>query len=144
MGFNPYPNNPVYTIVVQADGKILLGGEFTTFGNPAVKLQRYIARLNANGNLDTPNPVTVKIEGDSTAYYVIDSTLDSITSDKTVYTRDMVFEENVIMANPVSILLKGGYTDDAFTTQGISSKTVINGSLKIRSGTLRVERLSVR
>jgi len=143
MGFNPYPNNPVNSIAVQSDGKILLGGLFTTFGNPADRLQRYIARLNAGF---TVNPGAVKIEGDGRAFYAINSTLvECITTPgKTVFTRNMDFAEEVIMASPVSILLKGGYTDDAFTTQEVSSKTVINGSLKVRNGTLRVERLSVR
>ena len=49
-GFNPNANNDVYSIALQADGKILLGGRFTTIGG----VQRnYIARLNADGTLDT-------------------------------------------------------------------------------------------
>jgi uncharacterized delta-60 repeat protein len=49
-GFNPSANNDVLSIVLQADGKILLGGRFTTIGG----VQRnYIARVNPNGSLDT-------------------------------------------------------------------------------------------
>jgi uncharacterized delta-60 repeat protein len=44
-GFNFGVNNYVYSIAVQADGKVLIGG---AFGTP-----RFIARLNANGTLDT-------------------------------------------------------------------------------------------
>jgi uncharacterized delta-60 repeat protein/CSLREA domain-containing protein len=40
----------VYTIAVQLDGKILVGGEFTTLGEGA---RTRIGRLNANGSLDT-------------------------------------------------------------------------------------------
>jgi uncharacterized delta-60 repeat protein len=50
--FNPGlgANRPVNAIAIQADGKILVGGEFTTFnGNPA----NYLTRLNSNGSLDT-------------------------------------------------------------------------------------------
>ena len=51
-GFNPvaggtFPN--VYTLAVQADGKILVGGEFTTLGG---QTRNYLARLNSDGTLD--------------------------------------------------------------------------------------------
>jgi uncharacterized delta-60 repeat protein len=52
-GFNPgagggeYPS--VYSLAVQADGKILVGGEFTTLGGQP---RTNIARLNADGTLD--------------------------------------------------------------------------------------------
>ena len=43
-------DEPVYVLVVQPDGKILLGGQFTTLaGQPRER----IARLNADGSLDT-------------------------------------------------------------------------------------------
>ncbi len=49
-------NSSVYSIALQADGKILVGGFFTSIGGQA---RRHIARLNANGTLDTafdPSP----------------------------------------------------------------------------------------
>jgi uncharacterized delta-60 repeat protein len=49
-GFNPDANNAVWSIAVQTDGKILLGGEFTTISGTA---RNYIARLNADGSPDT-------------------------------------------------------------------------------------------
>ncbi len=39
-------------MVVQADGKILIGGDFTTLGLPATG-RNYIARLNADGTIDS-------------------------------------------------------------------------------------------
>lgn len=43
------PNTTIFTIVEQADGKILIGGNFTSFNDiPAVK----VARLNSIGELD--------------------------------------------------------------------------------------------
>src|SRR5690606_21892439 len=43
-------NYRVYSIVTQTDGKIIVGGEFTSFnGTP----RNYIARLNTDGSLDT-------------------------------------------------------------------------------------------
>lgn len=48
--FSPNVNNSVIAVMVQADGKILIGGSFT-----AVNMQprNRIARLNADGTLDT-------------------------------------------------------------------------------------------
>ena len=54
-GFDPNANGTVLVVVVQPDGKILLGGDFTTLspnGGVAVTRNR-IARLNPDGTLDT-------------------------------------------------------------------------------------------
>ena len=54
-GFDPNANGTVWVVVVQPDGKILLGGDFTTLspnGGGAVTRTR-IARLNPDGTLDT-------------------------------------------------------------------------------------------
>jgi len=49
--FNPGtgPNTRVESIVIQSDGKIIIGGFFTSFNGIS---SRYIARLNVNGSLD--------------------------------------------------------------------------------------------
>ncbi len=54
-GFDPNANGPVNVVVVQPDGKILLGGAFTTFSpNGGVLVTRNrIARLNPDGTLDS-------------------------------------------------------------------------------------------
>src|SRR5436853_576211 len=46
--FNPNANNIVFSIVVQADGKILAGGEFTSIGG---QTRHYIARLDPTTGL---------------------------------------------------------------------------------------------
>src|SRR5437660_721810 len=54
-GFDPNANGTVYVVVVQPDGKILIGGDFTTLspnGGAAVT-RNHIARLNPDGTLDT-------------------------------------------------------------------------------------------
>ncbi len=44
------PNNSVYSLVLQPNGKVLIGGEFTSYnGTPS----NYVARLNMDGSLDT-------------------------------------------------------------------------------------------
>src|SRR3954447_19386319 len=54
-GFNPNANGAINAVVVQPDGKILLGGNFTTLApnGRAVVTRSYIARLNPDGTLDT-------------------------------------------------------------------------------------------
>ncbi len=58
-GFDPNVNGTVRAVVVQPDGKILIGGDFTTLspnGGAAVT-RNHIARLNPDGTLDvTFNP----------------------------------------------------------------------------------------
>src|SRR5207253_7951703 len=51
--FNPNANGIVYSIAVQADGKILAGGTFTNIGG---QTRNHIARLNPDGTLDAFNP----------------------------------------------------------------------------------------
>ena len=56
-GFDPNANGVVDCVTVQADGKILLGGNFTTLqpnNAPAATTRNRIARLNADGSLE-PN-----------------------------------------------------------------------------------------
>src|SRR5437762_1471 len=52
-GFDPNANGAIHAVVVQPDGKILIGGEFTTLspnGGAAVT-RNYIARLNPDGKM---------------------------------------------------------------------------------------------
>jgi uncharacterized delta-60 repeat protein len=72
--FNPNANNGVTSLAVQRDGKILLGGFFTTLQpvgdeNPANRVR--LARLNVNGTLDSEfyprvegNVATVAVQTD--------------------------------------------------------------------------------
>jgi uncharacterized delta-60 repeat protein len=43
-------NGPVSTLAVQSDGKVLIGGDFTSFNGTS---RNRIARLNSDGTLDT-------------------------------------------------------------------------------------------
>src|SRR6187399_1258435 len=54
-GFDPNAQGPIYVVVVQPDGKILIGGAFTSLapnGGPTVT-RNFIARLNTDGTLDS-------------------------------------------------------------------------------------------
>lgn len=50
--FNPQSgaDGPIHAVVLQSDGKILIGGEFTTYNGVS---RNRIARLTSNGSLDT-------------------------------------------------------------------------------------------
>jgi len=50
--FDPDADGSVYSIAVQSDGKILIGGDFTTLNNGTIT-RNYIARLNPDGSVDT-------------------------------------------------------------------------------------------
>jgi uncharacterized delta-60 repeat protein len=54
-GFDPNANGQVLVVVVQPDGKVLIGGTFTTLSpnGGAVVTRNRIARLNPDGTLDT-------------------------------------------------------------------------------------------
>jgi uncharacterized delta-60 repeat protein len=49
-GFNPEADGDVFSLAVQADGKILVGGDFSTLGG---QTRNYLGRLNPDGTLDT-------------------------------------------------------------------------------------------
>ncbi len=58
-GFDPNANGAIRVVVIQPDGKILIGGEFTTLSpnGGATVTRNHIARLNSDGTLDpTFNP----------------------------------------------------------------------------------------
>ena len=54
-GFDPGANSTVNTLAVQADGRIVVGGHFTTLGGGGfgAATRNHIGRLNADGSLDT-------------------------------------------------------------------------------------------
>src|SRR5207237_6204049 len=55
--FNPNANNSVLAIVVQPDGKILVGGQFSGTNSIGGQTRNFIARLDATpGSADSFNP----------------------------------------------------------------------------------------
>ncbi len=51
-GFDPIPNGSVLAMAEQADGRIIIGGDFTTLFSGAVSRSR-LARLNHDGSVDS-------------------------------------------------------------------------------------------
>src|SRR5439155_443941 len=54
-GFDPGANRPIRALAMQANGKILVAGDFTTLGGggTGTTMRNKIGRLNADGTLDT-------------------------------------------------------------------------------------------
>jgi uncharacterized delta-60 repeat protein len=72
-GYNPNSNGQIGALAVQSDGKLLVGGNFTTFtpnGATTSTVRTYLARLNADGTVDTFDPgpsstvSTIVLQGD--------------------------------------------------------------------------------
>jgi uncharacterized delta-60 repeat protein len=70
--FKPAPgidaNKFVYSVALQPDGKILIGGNFTTYNGTA---RNRIARLNADGSLDASFNLGSGVEGSNSLIYSI-------------------------------------------------------------------------
>src|SRR5436190_1472194 len=63
-GFDPNVNGTVYAVVVQSDGKIVIGGDFTSLSpnGGGLVTRKYIARLNPDGTVDDafdPNATSI-------------------------------------------------------------------------------------
>ena len=54
LSFDPGANGQVFALALQPDGKILVGGDFTTLGGggSGATARQHLARLNADGSLD--------------------------------------------------------------------------------------------
>ena len=141
ISFNPGSgaNGIIRTISIQSDGKIIIGGDFTTYnGTPT----NYFARLNADGTLDTafnigtgPNGLVrsisiqsdgkIIIGGDFTSYNGIGrNRIARINSDSALSNPSFDFSTTVIYPNP-----SNGYfnlkIDDNVTTKTIEVYTLL-------------------
>jgi uncharacterized repeat protein (TIGR01451 family)/uncharacterized delta-60 repeat protein len=55
------PNGPVYAMVIQPDGKVIIGGDFTSVNSNTN--YPYLARLNVDGSVDTTFSSANKLDG---------------------------------------------------------------------------------
>jgi len=95
----------------------------------------------------TADPAKAVIDGEPTPYYRVATVLNALPArDRTVRALAQTFTEHVIMDNPSTVILfRGGYTDPDFIVapEG-AAVTTIEGSLRIWSGTLKVQRLIIK
>ena len=140
LAFNPNQgaDYPVYTTSIQSDGKIIIGGNFTSFNGT---VRNKIARLNTNGTLDANfNP------GTGADGYVYTA---PIQSDGKIIIGGGFTSYNGIARKYIARLNTDGTLDATFTpgtgpngsvyTTSIQSngKIIIAGSFGVFSGTVR-------
>ena len=80
-------NNHVYTLAIQSDGKILIGGYFTTYKDQTAN---YIIRLNTDGSIDNIHNITFN---DKVIEYGADYSID--------YTNRSLVDKNYVDVNTI-------------------------------------------
>jgi Glucodextranase, domain B len=71
----------------------------------------------------------------------LQETYNQANSSDTIRAKNKIFTEALIFDRPISINLKGGYSDTTYITT--NGSTSLHGTLSIRNGTLRVSNLAV-
>ena len=123
-------DNQVLCIALQSDGKILIGGDFLNFGATA---QKYIARLNTDGTLDTTFvPANIVPATASGVVYVI-----APLPDGTIYFGGGFSSVGGSARNFIARLTATGANDAAFNP-GTGPNSFINSILPLPSGQVMV------
>jgi Glucodextranase, domain B len=71
----------------------------------------------------------------------LQETYNQANSSDTIRAKNKIFTEALVFDRPISVNLKGGYSDTTYTTT--NGSTSLHGTLSIRNGTLRVSNLVV-
>lgn len=98
-------NGPIYSMAVQNDGKIVIGGNFTTYRGVA---RNHIARINPDGSLDTTFKPGTGANGDVNEVALLSDGRIMIGGDFTKY--------NLSTRNYVARLHSNGSLDTSFNT----------------------------
>jgi hypothetical protein len=115
-------------------------GDYASSGNPGSII---MDRNRVVTVTLTPDPARVRIDGDPTLYYGIDAALAVPTAAAVVRAvATPEFIEYVLMANPVPIQLKGGYSDAGFSIQ--TGYTTVSGPVRVKAGKLVAERIKIK
>jgi uncharacterized delta-60 repeat protein len=117
-------NGNASSIVIQSDGKIILGGSFTTFNGTTVN---YIVRLNSDGTRDTTFTTNT-----GTAF---DGGVDSIAiqPDGKILCAGQFFTFNGVTVNRILRLNSDGTRDTTFTTNTGTAFDLTAQSIVIQS-----------
>jgi uncharacterized delta-60 repeat protein len=115
--FNPVTgaNSSILSIVLQSDGKIMIGGSFTSYNGTS---RNYIARLNADGSLDTFfNPA---IGANNSVRSIVPQPDGKILigGDFTTY--------NATSRNRIARIKSDANLDEFFNPAGIAADNVVN------------------
>ena len=107
------PNNSIYSIKSQVDGKIVIGGSFITFHGISAP---YITRLNQNGTIDTSFNIGLGFNAPVQVIEIQDNGKIVVGGDFTKY--------NGIFANHIIRLNADGSVDPTFDTGTGSNGTI--------------------
>ncbi|MFP9100387.1 fibronectin type III domain-containing protein, partial [Flavobacterium sp. RHBU_24] len=99
-------NSAIYSVNLQTDGKILIGGSFTTFNGTS---RKSAARINTDGSLDTT--FTVGTGGNDIVRYIM-----AQTDGKILVGGNFTYFSGIVNAHRLARLLSNGVVDTAFTT----------------------------
>ena len=129
--FNPGtigPGTSLFTALVQSDGKIIIGGSFTTAGGGSVNR---LARLNPNGSLDTT--FNTGTGPDNTVRKVY-----QLPDGKLLVVGDFVNYNGVVRNRVARINAADGSLDPTFDTSG-SVFSVASGSAAVLSAAVQTD-----
>ena len=125
--FNAFPgaNNRVNALAVQADGKVLVGGLFTSIQNTNWS---FLARLETNGSVDTNFNIGLGPDGPVRAITVHTNTVDINQGSligKIVIAGDFEFVDGVARRG-IARLNSDGTLDTGFNLNGVNSGASVN------------------
>ncbi len=112
-------NNQVHSTAIQSDGKIIIGGQFTNYNGTA---QKSIARLNADGSLDTGFLIGTGANG--TVWTI------SLQSDGKIIIGGNFTTYNGLSRNGIARLNSDGTLDASFVVGSGANGTVYSTSLQ--------------
>ncbi len=98
-------SSTIHTIAVQSDGKILIGGAFSTFNGTSISR---VARLNSNGSLDTSFNIGTGTGAGSTVRSIV------VQADGRIVIGGGFFTFNGISRNDIARLNTNGSLDTTF------------------------------
>lgn len=107
-------SSSVWSVVVQPDGKILVGGEFTSYSGSS---RSKIVRLNTNGSIDTTfqNPGTI-----NNAVYDI-----AVQTDNKIVVVGSFTTVSGVTNNRIARFSSTGVIDNTFITGGLNDQTYV-------------------
>jgi hypothetical protein len=115
-------------------------GDYTGSSNPGSFVMDRNRAVTVTFILNQPR---VRIDGDPTPYYAIETALTVPTAAATIRAQaSPEFIEAVIMDNPVPVHLKGGYGDADFTNQ--IGYTTISGPVRVKAGKLTADHIKIK
>lgn len=112
---SPSPNSTVYSIAEQSNGKLIVGGAFTTLGGVN---STYLARLNTDGSVDT------SFSNNTLNDWVFSNDCIAVDSQNRIYVGGRFTEVSSNSAKALVRLLSDGTYDSTFdTTVGFSNSS---------------------